>query len=190
MAGVSRRHAVAAAGAAWAGLVLGHFAAYLAAYPSRADRAAHLVATGHDWLATVAVSTVVAGAVALAATIRGGLREGPGSPGRTAILLVSLQVPAFALIELAERGFDVAAASGDPGFLAGLIIQVAVGAGAAVLLDLIARGTRSVAARLRRPPVPVRPVRRAPPPSLLVAPPPDAFLIGARRRAPPVSSTT
>jgi hypothetical protein len=96
---------------------------------------------------------------------------------RLALALVAVQVPAFAVLEIAERGFDFGAAAADPALLVGLVLQVVV----ALLLSLAAVGlARSVRAIFVRPRFTGR---RAPAPS---APRPAPFvdLLGFLRARP------
>jgi hypothetical protein len=187
MNGVKLRYAVAVAGAAWAGLVLGHLAGYAVAYPVAPARAAHLSATGHGWLEGTAASVAVAVAVALVTVAWGALSGGRSpAPRRLAPVLAAVQTLAFGLVELAERGFDASLALTDPGFLIGLAVQVVVALAAAVVLALTERGVRAAARRLRHPSS-GRARRTIPVPVGTIPPPRAALLVRARRRAPPAS---
>jgi hypothetical protein len=177
-----RRRDLIAAGTAWAGLVVGHLLAYALAYPGEAARRSHLAGTGHGWLDVVSLSLMAVVPAVLALTAIRSLRG--GSPGTTWMGLVALQVPAFLLIEVAERGASLDRAFTDPAVLLGLVLQVLVAAGAALLLRGFSRAVAAVAARIRS--------RRAPEKSAPshvasgIAPPHLVRLVRARRRAPPL----
>jgi hypothetical protein len=179
---VRRRDGLIAAGAAWAGLVLGHLLAYALAYPDPAGRRAHLAGTGHGWLDLVTLSLLAVVPAVLALTAIRALRGGHG--GATWLRLSALQVPAFLLIEVFERGSSIDRAFTDPAVLLGLVVQVVVAAVTALLLGGLARAVAAVASRLRvrRPrPAPVRC------PDLAELLPPHLLrLARTRRRAPPL----
>jgi hypothetical protein len=176
-----RRDGRIAAGAAWAGLVLGHLLAYALAYPDTAGRRAHLAGTGHGWLDLVTLSLLAVVPAVLALTAIRALRGGHG--GATWLRLSALQVPAFLLIEVLERGSSIDQAFADPAVLLGLVVQVVVAAVTALLLGGFARAVAAVSRlRVRRPrPTPIgRPhVPELVPPHLL-------RLARTRRRAPPL----
>ena len=164
------------------GIVAGHALAYGLAYPIRALRDAHLEQTGHDGFPVLLLAGLLAsGAAILWLGIRS-IRHAPASP--SGWVLLSLQVPAFALLELAERGFDLAAFARDPAVALGLILQVVF----AFVIAAIARGAVAVGTRLGRPaprlgrtPQPIVPACLAEPAT------PDPIAFGLRR-APPAPS--
>ena len=83
------------------GIVAGHALAYALAYPIRVVRDAHSSRPGHDGFSVLGL---LAGLLARAAILSLGIRSirrAPASPGAWALLCQ--QVPAFALLELAER---------------------------------------------------------------------------------------
>jgi hypothetical protein len=179
---VRRRDALIAAGTAWAGLVLGHLLAYALAYPGEAARRSHLAGTGHGWLDVVTLSLLAVVPAVLALTAIRSLSA--GSRGTTWIRLAALQVPAFLLIEVAERGASFDRALTDPAVLLGLAVQVVVAAVAALLLRGFSRTVAAVAARRRpsRAPSATAPAVAAPD----VEPPHLVRLVRSRRRAPPL----
>lgn len=176
-----RRDGLIAAGAAWAGLVLGHLLAYALAYPDPVGRRAHLAGTGHGWLDLVTLSLLAVVPAVLALTAVRALRGGHG--GATWLRLSALQVPAFLLIEVFERGSSIHRAFTDPAVLLGLMVQVVVAAVTALLLGGLGRAVAAVAGRLRvrRP----RPVPMAHPHLAELVPPHLLRLARIRRRAPP-----
>jgi hypothetical protein len=179
---VRRRDGLIAAGTAWAGLVVGHLLAYALAYPGEAVRRSHLAGTGHGWLDVVTLSLMAVVPAVLALTAVRSLRG--DSRGTTWFRLAGLQVPAFLLIEVAERGASFDSAFTDPAVLLGLVAQVVVAAVAALLLRGFSRAVAAVAARVRSPRAPVAsaPAHAAPD----LAPPHLVRLVRARRRAPPL----
>jgi hypothetical protein len=182
MKGVMRRDGLIAAGTAWAGLVLGHLLAYALAYPAEAVRRSHLAGTGHGWLDVVTLSLLAVVPAVLALTAIRSLTA--GSRGTTWVRLAGFQVPAFLLIEVAERGASFDRAFADPAVLLGLAVQILVAAMAALLLRGFSRAVAAVAARVQPSwaPTATAPARAAPdlvPPHLL-------RLVRARRRAPPL----
>ena len=152
------------------GIVAGHALAYALAYPirvvrARADRPRRL-------LGPAARRALASGAAILSLGIRS-IRRAPASPGAWALLCQ--QVPAFALLELAERGFDASVAR-DPAVVLGLWCSrviaalargaVAVGRLFATPLPRPARGRRTIMLpRLAEPKTPAIAIglRRAPP---------------------------
>jgi lysylphosphatidylglycerol synthetase-like protein (DUF2156 family) len=177
--------------AGWAGVVGGHLLGYLAVHPEAYDRHRHLALTGHGWLGGalhsllfVAPAAVLLAVAAVALAARSPRPPGPHPPlRRLAVVLAALQVPVFLLLECAERGFSVAATTGDPAVLVGLLAQVLVAAASATLFA----GIRTAVVRLARP------RRQALSPAQAPAPPRPledwtariALLLTAPRRAPP-----
>jgi hypothetical protein len=174
------------AGTAWGGLVLGHLLTYLLTDPAATVREAHLAASGHGSFHLLVLSALAAVPVALVLVTVRALAPGTVFPlAPTARLLLALQAVGFVLLELAERGLSPSAALADPAVRVGLLIQVLVAFGSALLLGLFTRAVRLVAARLRRP------SSRRPP--VLMPPRPVAawvdrlvLLVRARKRAPPL----
>jgi hypothetical protein len=164
------------------GIVAGHALAYALAYPIRAIRDAHLEQTGHDGFPVLLLAGLLcSGAAVIRLGIRS-IRHAPAPPGARALL--GLQVPAFALLELAERGFDVAAFGRDPAVILGLLLQVVL----AFAIAAIARGAVAVGTLLGR--VAPRPhsAPRADLPRLAEPATPDPIAFGLRRAPPDPSS--
>jgi hypothetical protein len=181
MGGVRRRDGVIAAGTAWAGLVLGHLLAYGLAYPAEVARRAHLTETGHGWLDIVALSLL---AVIPAVLVLTAVRAVHGRAGGvTWARLAALQVPAFLLIEVVERGASVGQAFSDPAVLLGLGLQLLVAAVAALVLRILARVVVSASTRLGASAPRSAPNRL--PEALDLLAPHLVRLVRARRRAPP-----
>ena len=174
------RRGVIAAGTAWGGVVLGHLLAYGLAYPEEGARRAHLAATGHGWLdlATLSLLALIPAVLILASF--SGLRG--RAPTATWMRLAALQVPAFLLIEVAERGTAAGEAFSDPAVLLGIGVQLIVAALAALLLRAVA--VIVVAAARRRIRALTEPISSPALPEL--APPHLIRLVRSRRRAPPV----
>lgn len=164
------------------GIVAGHALAYALAYPIRPIRDAHLEQTGHGGFPLLLLAGLLgSGAAILWLGIRS-IRRATGAPSAT--MLLSLQVPAFALLELAERGFDVAAFGRDPAVALGVLLQVVL----AFVIAAIARGAVIVGQRFgRSDPRPSRTPRPAVLPRLAEPAAPDPLAFGLRR-APPVPS--
>jgi hypothetical protein len=178
---VRRRELLIVAATAWAGMVLAHVLAYALAYPAAAHRDAHLLATGHGWLPAALASLLGVVPVAVALTAVRALRSS-GRPLSTR-WLAAIQVAGYLVVEVAERGLDMAAAIADPAVLAGIAVQVVVAGLASLALRGVTRTTRALAQRRRRVP---RPDRITPRPAPGAAPATGlTFLLGARRRAPP-----
>jgi hypothetical protein len=130
---------------AFAGAVAGHILGYLVSFPGANARLAALLGTGHGSFGQLAAGAVVAAAAALVAlTIRARGREAIGFRWLTA-RLVPLQLAIFFSLEFIERGFDPEQTFDDPAVLVGLVAQVIVALGAA----LVARGAQEVARSIR-----------------------------------------
>jgi hypothetical protein len=177
-----RKDGLIVAGTAWAGLVLGHLLAYAVAYPGEAARSSHLAGTGHGWLDVVTLSLLAVIPAVLALTAVRSLRG--GSRGTTWVRLAALQVPAFLMIEVAERGASFDRAFSDPAVLIGLVVQVVVAAVAPLLLRGFSRAVAAVAARVRSPRAAAATAPAVAP--LDLSPPHLVRLVRSRRRAPPL----
>ncbi|MGH2655483.1 MAG: hypothetical protein ACRDIZ_02070 [Actinomycetota bacterium] len=179
-----RRSVLVGAATAWVGIVFGHLAAYLVAYPAEPVREMHLALAGHGWMEVGALlALAVIPAILLVTGIRAARLEPSAPLGRTALRLAAFQLPAFVLIELSERHFSLGLMLTDRAVLAGLAAQVVVSLVAAAVLTLVARGVRAVVSRRRPAPSP-RPVR-IPAPAQRVLASRAPFLLGPPRRAPP-----
>jgi hypothetical protein len=171
---------------AWVGVVVGHVVAYLLTYPSQGIRHVHLEITGHEWLGVATASILAAIPVLLLVAVSRSVRSGaPWTGPGLALRLLGVQVAAFSLIEVAERGWSLADAVADPAVFAGLALQPLLAVLAARVLDLLHRVVRSIVVRLR----PARPVatRLFPPPSFDEPVFRAWLLLPARRRAPPAA---
>jgi hypothetical protein len=182
MVGVRRSSAFVAAGAAWVGLVAGHVVAYAVAYPSGAVRHAHLLLTGHGWMGPALLSLAATIPAVIAAAAVRTARAGPVATGPTAIRLAAVQVPAFLLVEMAER-HDLGAALADPAVLAGLALQVVIAGALALLLAGFTRAVALVVSRRSAISGQVRPLSDVLP--ALEIPPASPHFGQARVRAPP-----
>jgi hypothetical protein len=164
------------------GIVAGHALAYALAYPIDAVRDAHLDRTGHDGFPVLLLAGLLgAGAAIIWLGVRS-VRSSTDSPGTTSLL--ALQVPAFALLELVERGLDVAAFGRDPAVMLGVLLQVLLAFGIAALARaavIVGRHLSRSGPRPGRTPRPVVPPRHAEPTT------PDPLVFGLRR-APPAPS--
>ena len=179
--------ALLVASVAWVGVVLGHLTAYLVAYPVEGPRHAHLALTGHSWVGMAGVSALAVVPVVLVAVgIRALGSNDPWSRGGLAFRLAAVQVPAFAAIEILERGGSVARTVSDPAVFIGLVLLPLVAVLAAWLLDLFRRAVRAVVhgSRPARHST-IRPVLR---PALQQIRPRHLLLLPARRRAPPLAA--
>jgi hypothetical protein len=170
---------------AWVGVVTGHLAAYLLAYPTQGPRHAHLVITGHEWIGFATVSLLAVVPVILLTIVLSAVRTaGSWSGGALALRLASIQVPAFALIEVLERGGSFGRTLTDSAVFVGLALQPFVAVLFAWLLGLVRQAARSVLARLM--PAHARAPRTLPRPGLRDVPRRERLLFPARRRAPPL----
>ena len=169
---------------AWVGVVVGHLAAYLLTYPSQGVRHVHLDITGHEWLGLGTASALAAVPVILLLVVARSVRSqaqwtGPG----LALRLAAVQIPAFLLIEVVERGWSVQDALLDPAVFVGLALQPLVSVIAARILEILHRVVRAIVIRLRPARAPAARSSRRP------ALQPAAFrswlLLPGRRRAPP-----
>jgi hypothetical protein len=183
---VGRPHLALTVATAWVGVVTGHLAAYGFAYPNDPARHIHLILTGHSWLGLATVSALaLLPVILLSVALRAFRRTSGWSGAALALGLIAIQVPAFTLIELAERGAYLDRTVGDPAVFVGLVLQPLVAVIAAWLLDLLRRAVRSVADRLRRPHrIAIRALPRPASSSASRHP----LFFPARRRAPPVPS--
>jgi hypothetical protein len=145
-------------GAAFGGVVLGHWLSYLLAMPRAGIRSEILMVTGHAyWLTAVrqavALAVVSLGAIALRQfrLVRSNHQSRPVGPGGLALRLVSLQVLGFLALEVTERvvaGAPISSVLAHHVLVLGLLVQVVVAASAAVLLSLFARAAGAIARAL------------------------------------------
>jgi cytochrome bd-type quinol oxidase subunit 2 len=169
------------AATAAAGVVVAHGAAYLFAYPNGGERAQHLRVTGHGYWSVAVLLAIAAGACALGAAARRGMRG--TAAAISPVALITAQLVLFTGAEMIERaavGVSPAVLLRSPEFAIGLALQVVVALAARVLL----RGAAEAGARLARPPAPSR-RRPAPTCSSAVALRAPVRWADAPTRAPP-----
>jgi hypothetical protein len=184
------------AGAAVAGAAVGHSIAYLIVAPEGRTRATLLAGTGHGYLSTMAAAEIVLGLLAVI-TFGGrhfhrGLRRQKRPPSEEpwawlAARLALLQVTIFGVQEAVERaaaGHPIGDVLSDRLLSIGVLVQIVVAAGVAMLLVWLGRAAEAVGRALRWERLP-RPVRVAiPRPRVAVRP--TSRPRGARGiRAPP-----
>jgi hypothetical protein len=175
-------------------VVVAHVADYVVVFPSGADRAHHLHASGHGYWPLAVVAAALAGIATLAwAGVRGVRAQArPGRPSvgilRAIAVVGAWQAMAFTAVEVLERvvsGAPVVPFATSPELAMGLALQVVVAAAVVVLLALVEAGAARLAAALGRRTWPL--CRDAPGPSptlaVLVAPAGSP----GRPRGPPVS---
>ena len=144
------------AAAAWAGVVAGHWIAYLIAIPAANVRSATLAETGHGyWLAAMAAAFVLGVASAATTVVRGlarGTRRGPAARPSAryrdvAVRLAVLQSAIFLVQEVLERveaGAPLGGLLHDGFILVGILAQFAVAAILALALTCLARAAEAV----------------------------------------------
>lgn len=143
-------------GVAAAGVIGSHWLAYLLAVPDPHERIGALARTGHGYWpvgVALALGCLVAGLAGFTLRrLRG--RDEPVHPYvGTATRLVALQGTAFVLLEVLERvvaGASVTSVVSEPAFQLGVVIQVLVASGAALLLLMLGRAVDAVIRRARR----------------------------------------
>jgi hypothetical protein len=184
---VSRAVRVSIVGLATAGAISGHLLGYLVVYPYSNDRQVHLAVSGHGSFGTLAAVATAAGALALVVLTIRACRKQALEFRWLAGRLVTLQLVIFAVLELAERGFDPAGTLADPAVLVGFAAQVLVALAVAVLARGVEDLVRSIRSRIPRT---LRAPPRLPRPAATAFPPGRSVLQwDARRRAPPVPLT-
>lgn len=147
MSGQTRRAAGGWLGLlAFAGLLIGHFAAYAVVVPDQGMRAALLEATGHGahgLFVPLAGAALLGAAIGLIAHQLRSHVSAPGkqwSPMRVGLTLWLLQTTAFIALEASERVLSSHAVSEllhEPAFLAGLALQAIVALAGAILVVLL-----------------------------------------------------
>jgi hypothetical protein len=181
------------AGAALAGAVVGHALTYLVAFVTPHSRQAALDETGHSYW-NFAVATAIALGVwsAIVLVVRhlrrhDRSRRPPEGLLRTALRLAVLQVTLFACLEMGER---LAADAPLRGLLGhdllplGLVFQVLVALGLALILRALATAAEVVARALLEPPR-LRPLSSWPLPRPALQPSPLLLSGGWGSRGPP-----
>ena len=163
---------------AFAGLLIGHFMAYVVVAPDDGIRAAVLEATGHrghDLFVPIGAAALLAAAIGLIARQ---LRRSPcsddtdGSGWSTGWMLWLLQTTAFISLEAVERlasSHAVTELLHEPAFAVGIALQAAV-AVVGTLFVLLLRATVAVLCRHLRPRREPKPASPAWSQSVFVAP--------------------
>lgn len=183
MAAVSRLRLLAVAGLAWAGMVVGHLLAYRLVYPSMPHRLEHLMETGHGAFPLPMVCALAC-APALLMAVAAAYLAGGGDLRPTVMWLAAIQVPSFALLELAERHFVIDLLLREPAFYVGVGVQLAIAAIASALVRVVVRAIRVLVGWRRRT---IRaPAVVAVPALAGWATPRRDFLVSLRHRAPPL----
>ncbi len=133
------------AGLAAGGVLVTHWLSYLLAAPDSHQREALLAETGHGlwpYAAALAVGGVVAALAGFAAR-PAAMEARSHSLGATALRLVALQVPAWVLLEAAERTASSGQLGGvlheGPVLLIGLAVQLLVAVLGALVLRALSR---------------------------------------------------
>jgi hypothetical protein len=172
---------------AWVGVVWGHLAACLLAYPDHAARHDHLAATGHSWV-TLAVPSLVAAVpvILFLVGVRAIRKDDAWSGSGLAVRLTAIQVPAFVLIELVARDGPVGSLLAEPATFIGLVLQPMVAVLAAWLLDLFREAVRAVVHGFR--PTRRSTIRSILRPTLQQIRPRHFLLLPTGRRAPPLAA--
>lgn len=140
-------------GAAFGGVVLGHWMSYLLAIPIAGERNGVLVATGHGYWLTAIKLAVVLAVVSLAAI---GIRQArlawdrgtalDHGPGSIALRLTLLQVLGFVALEVTERlaaGAPLSSLAAHQVLVLGVLVQVLIAGSLALLLSLFARAVHA-----------------------------------------------
>jgi hypothetical protein len=150
-------------GVAVAGAVAGHMVAYVLAVPQPTARVALLGATGHAYWSAAIAAAVVLGLASLATTLlgrfRAGLAAGQPQPGESAARLArhlaGFQVAIYLVQEALERlevGVPPHALLAGRVLPVGVVVQVAIAAGLALLLTVAGRAAEAAGRALRQPP--------------------------------------
>lgn len=186
------------AGAALAGAVVGHVLTYLVAFVTPHSRQAALDETGHSyWNFAVATAIALGAWSAIVLVIRHmrrrarhDRRDHPAEGlFRTAIRLAVLQVTLFACLEVGERlaaGAPLRGLLGHDLLPLGLVFQVLVALGLALILRALATAVEVVARALLESPR-LRPLISWPIPGPALQPSPLLLSGGWGARGPPYS---
>jgi hypothetical protein len=186
------------AGAALAGAVVGHALTYLVAFVTPHSRQAALDETGHSyWSFAVATAIAIGAWSAIVLVIRQLRRTARHDRGdhaaeglfRTAMRLAVLQVTLFACLEVGERlaaGAPIRGLLGHDLVPLGLVFQVLVALGLALILRALATAVDVVARGLLESPR-LRPLISWPIPGPALQPSPLLLSGGWGARGPPSS---
>jgi len=184
------------AGAALAGAVVGHVLTYLVAFVTPHSRQAALDETGHSyWNFAVATAIAIGAWSAIVLVVRHLRRNARRDRSRrateglirTALRLAVLQVTLFACLEVGERlaaGAPIRGLLGHDLLPLGLVFQVLVALGLALILRALATAVEVVARALSEPPR-LRPLSSWPLPRPALQPSPLLLSGGWGARGPP-----
>ena len=156
------------AGAAFAGVILGHWLSYLIALPDAHQRTVALASAGHGYWVSAVKLAVTCAVVAVASEAIRRTRAALGrdsapevGPSGLAVRLATLQVLGFVAMEVSElvtAGAPVASVFQHHLFVLGILIQLLVAAVVALTLFLVGRAAVAIvvalATRRSRPPSP------------------------------------
>jgi hypothetical protein len=194
MRGPTRSVRASIIGAAFGGVIVGHWLSYLLAIPGRRIRTEVLAETGHQyWLTAVKMAlvlAVIALAMVVVRQVRAALRREPeplAGPRALALRLTLLQVVGFLALEATERlaaGSPLSSLLTHHVLVLGLLVQVLIAGIVALLLSFFARAVRAVVGALTRTPVP-RFVLSFPAPRVPFVPRPALVGGPASPRGPP-----
>jgi hypothetical protein len=179
-----------------AGVVLGHWLAYVLAVPNVHLRAEVISASGHSYWLGAVKAAVVLGLTAIGAVVLRHLRcavRGEPALGERfsslALRLSVLQVTAFTAMEVIERlaaGAPVSQMLGHHLFLVGVAVQIGVALGGALVLLWLGRAAARIRDAIRTVSLP-RPATRASRPRSIDGQPVLALSGAAGVRGPPLA---
>lgn len=182
------------AGSALAGAVVGHFLTYLVAFVTPHSRQAALDESGHSYWSLAIATAVAVGVWSAAVLVLRRFRDGDREPlpdrglVRSARRLAILQVTLFVCLEVGERlaaGAPLRGLIGHDLLPLGLVLQVLVALGLALMLRALATVVEIVARALEAPRP--RPLRAWPLPTPALQPSPLLLAGGWGTRGPPSS---
>jgi hypothetical protein len=145
-------------GAAFGGVLIGHWLSYLLAVPVARVRDEVLAATGHAYWITAVKQAVVLAVISLAAIamrqfrlVRGGQASDPPGPASLALRLAGLQILGFLALEVTERvvaDAPISSLLGHHVLVLGLLVQILIASSLALVLSLFTRAAGAVARAL------------------------------------------
>ena len=145
---------------AFAGLLLGHFVAFIVVAPDEGARYAMLEATGHHGhglFMPIAGAALLGAIVGLIANLLRGRRFATNERSNLigiGVTLWALQTTGFVFLEAVERSSALHGISGllhEPAFLVGLVIQAITALVGALLVVLLTAAVGALCRFLRRP---------------------------------------
>ena len=179
-------------GTATAGLVVAHELDYRFVVPDPLHRHDLLLRSGHGYLTHAGYLALVAGLVAIFASVALGYLRGRGAgalpPARSiAARLAIVQSASFVILETVER--IVVGAPPDDRLLAltvvGIMVQLVAALGGAMLITVLDRAGHAIAVATAHRPAFARPSSVAVPAPAVVRAPASRVLLTAPRRGPP-----